>query len=892
MKSDVLTEWTKWLAEVVFIAMLYTLTGKLGFILAIPPGNVTSVWIPSGIALAAILLRGQRVWPGVWLGSFLVNSWFFAEIHTTPFISFVTASMIGAGSSLQAIVGAWLIQRWTGSCDPFDRREGVFKFLGIEIVVCTIAPLFGVTTLFLGGFVNLATVVQTSWTWWIGDLIGVISVAPLLVVWLRTPVFRWNGQQFSEAVFIAVVLAVLGYLMFGQEFGSMRISHPLAFLIIPVTVWAAFRFGLHGVTLSSFAVSLLAIWGTANGRGPFVRDTLNESLPLLQIFVGNLMMTGLILAASVTERREKEQALAELGTRKSAMLEVALDCIITADHDGKIIDFNPAAERTFGYHSNEVVGRELAETIVPPSLRERHRQGMARYLATGEGPMLERRIEMTAMRSDGSEFPVEMSIHAIQVGGKPFFTSYLRDITERKHLEETQRKLAAIVESSDDAIIGKTLEGIIISWNKGAERIYGYRADEVLGRSISLLIPPDRADEMSGFLKRLENGEHIKRHETICLRKDGNPIDVSLTVSLLKNSSGKIIGISMIARDIADRKRAEEALQNVVQQLEAQKKALDQFAIVAETDPEGRITYVNDQFCKIAKYSSEELLGKDHRDVVNSGYHPKEFWKEMWGTISQGKIWRGDVRNRAKDGEIYWVDTTIVPFMGQDGKPEKYLAIRAVITERKLAEEALRHSEERFRAFMDNSPAVAFIKDAAGRYIYINEPFRNMFGRPLEELRGKTDYDVWPPNTAKQLRENDVAVLNANKTIQMFESVPTPDGLPHHLLVYKFPILDVSGQRLLGGVALDITDRRKLEAAREQLRVQYQEAVEKIKTLSGFLPICASCKKIRDDKGYWQQIEDYIAEHSEAEFSHGICPDCAKKLYPEFPLEQKKPKRF
>ena len=94
MKSDVLTEWTKWLAEVVFIAMLYTLTGKLGFILAIPPGNVTSVWIPSGIALAAILLRGQRVWPGVWLGSFLVNSWFFAEIHTTPFISFVTASRV------------------------------------------------------------------------------------------------------------------------------------------------------------------------------------------------------------------------------------------------------------------------------------------------------------------------------------------------------------------------------------------------------------------------------------------------------------------------------------------------------------------------------------------------------------------------------------------------------------------------------------------------------------------------------------------------------------------------------------------------------------------------------------------------------------------------------
>ena len=129
-------------------------------------------------------------------------------------------------------------------------------------------------------------------------------------------------------------------------------------------------------------------------------------------------------------------------------------------------------------------------------------------------------------------------------------------------------------------------------------------------------------------------------------------------------------------------------------QLEGQKKALDQFAIVVETDAKGRITYVNDQFCQISKYSRKELIGKDHRDVANSGYHSKEFWKGFWTTIQSGKIWRGDVRNKAKDGTLYWEDTTVVPFLGKDGKPEKYLAIRANITERKLAEEEVLRSAQ------------------------------------------------------------------------------------------------------------------------------------------------------------------------------------------------------
>jgi two-component system CheB/CheR fusion protein len=250
-------------------------------------------------------------------------------------------------------------------------------------------------------------------------------------------------------------------------------------------------------------------------------------------------------------------SLTRQGGLDRALLETALDCIISMDSTGEIIEFNPAAERVFGYTRAEAVGRELAGLIIPEALRERHRAGLRRFLETGEGPVLGQRLEVNALRADGTQIQVELAITVLRAEAGPIFTAYLRDITDRTRGEEASRLLAAIIESSDDAIVSKDLNGIITSWNAGAERLFGYRPEEIIGKSILTLIPPDRHSEEPGIIERIRRGQRIDHYETVRRRKDGSLFDISVTVSPLRDKTGKIIGASKIARDITERTQNE-----------------------------------------------------------------------------------------------------------------------------------------------------------------------------------------------------------------------------------------------------------------------------------------------------------------------------------------------
>ena len=269
--------------------------------------------------------------------------------------------------------------------------------------------------------------------------------------------------------------------------------------------------------------------------------------------------------------------------------------------------------------------------------------------------------------------------------------SVLMQIQTRTALRDSEERLRAILESAVDGIMTIDEEGRIESMNPSGARMFGYNPDELAGRNVKLLIPAiGRKDYDSLFQRHPETVDGkmpaIDR-EVMGRRKDGAAFPLELSVAEARLAVGKrFVGF---LRDTTSRKSSEQQMLAALKELNEVRAALDEHSIVAITDASGKITYVNDKFCAISKYSREELLGQDHR-IINSRHHPKEFFRDLWNTIAHGKVWHGEIRNRARDGSFYWVDTTICPFLNEAGRPVQYVAIRTDITQRKADEAELR----------------------------------------------------------------------------------------------------------------------------------------------------------------------------------------------------------
>jgi len=541
------------------------------------------------------------------------------------------------------------------------------------------------------------------------------------------------------------------------------------------------------------------------------------------------------LQSEIAERERvegaNEQVLAELADQKFALDQHAI--VATTDVQGTITYVNDKFCAISKYSKEELLGQNHRILNSGHHPKEFFQQ-MYHAIANGEVW----RGEICNRAKDGLIYWVDTTIVPFAgPEGKPRqYVAIRADITERKRAEKALKESLgareqAFKEVADQkyaldqhAIVATTdVQGTITYVNDKFCAISKYSRDELLGQNHRILNSGHHAKEFfQQMYHTIANGGVW--HGEICNRaKDGWIYWVDTTIVPFAGEDGKPRQYVAIRADITERKRVEEALREslatskvALKDLADQKFALDQHAIVATTDVQGTITYVNDKFCAISKYSRQELVGQNHR-ILNSGHHPKEFFQQMYHTIANGEVWRDEICNRAKDGSIYWVDTTVVPFLDAYGKPRQYMAIRADITERKRAEEG----RERLAAVVESSDDAIISKDMDGTITGWNTGAEKVFGYLSSEAVGKSMRMLMPPERIDEEREI-LTRITRGESVEHFETIRVrKDGKKIDIAATISPIRD-SGGAIVGisKIARDVSARKQVE---ERLAGQSEE---------------------------------------------------------------------
>ena len=400
-----------------------------------------------------------------------------------------------------------------------------------------------------------------------------------------------------------------------------------------------------------------------------------------------------IYGIDIAERKRAEERL----VLQSTALEAAANGIVITDSHGIILWVNPAFSSLTGYSPKEVIGK------TPRTLKSgKHDSSFYRDLW---GTITAGRVwrgEITNRRKDGSLYTVETTITPVRnaAGEISHFIAIKQDVTEWKLIQESRRHLAAIVEQSDDAITSGDLDGTFTSWNASAQRLYNYAAEEILGRPVSVIVPRDRMGELREILEKFQSGEHIKNYETVRLKKGGIPVNVSITLSPIKNDVGQVTGISAVTRDITERKLAEEA----IRASSAYARSLIEASLdpLVTIGPEGTITDVNAATETATGRKRTELIGTDFSGYFTDPEKAKAGYQQVF---REGSVRDYPLELRHRDGNVTSVLYSATVYRDAAGKVVGVFAAARDITERKSAEEALQESNLQLEDALDNLSA-------------------------------------------------------------------------------------------------------------------------------------------------------------------------------------------
>jgi two-component system CheB/CheR fusion protein len=395
------------------------------------------------------------------------------------------------------------------------------------------------------------------------------------------------------------------------------------------------------------------------------------------------------------------------------------------------------------------------------------------------------------------------------------------NITERRRTAEMIRHIATIVEASADAIFSKDLDGIIRTWNRGAERLYGYTSAETIGRSVEMLIPADRAQEFASIMSRLRRGEYVEQLETERVCKDGRRVVVSLTVSPIHNGDGKVVSASVTARDITDRKHAEQELE-----LQAQMAVNLAEGVSLVRARDAVIVYTNERFEEMFQYGPGELIGK-HVRLLNAGEQasPGEQIEEIIRALRAKKVWAGEVQNVKKDGTTFWTYSSVSTFE-HPKFGEVWIGAVTDITKRKAAELAMHESEERLRAILDAASDAIITIDHDGIIRSVNAGTERMFGYAAAEMLGQ-NVTMLMPSPFREAHDGFMTRYRQTREKHIIGTTRQVDAQRKDGSVFpsELTVTEIEHLGLFTGIHRDLTERNQLEldvveaASREQRRI-------------------------------------------------------------------------
>jgi two-component system cell cycle sensor histidine kinase/response regulator CckA len=720
---DKMTRYFQTAAFIFVLAVLYFCAGSFGLSLAHVHPSASAVWPPSGIALAAILLWGYRLWPGIFLGAFAVN---IAAVG-----SVVTALSIAAGNTLEVILGATLVFRFANGPNAFEQTKNILKFILLAGILSTaVGAMIGVTSLSLGGLAQWDDLFNIWLTWWLGDAVGNLIVGSLLVLWVTQPLLPIKAVQLLEAAGLLLVLVLVGWLLF-----LTKIPSGLEYFALVPLLWAALRFGRRGAVTSAFAMSAVALWGTLRGLGPFVTSDPNQSLLLLQVFMATVTVTSLVMASVILERRRFEQRL----RIKDAVSRILAESPSMTDAAPKIIqvmcetgDWEVGAIWNVDRSLNElgcINFWSLPSGDVPEfealTRKTKFLPGVGlpgRVWSSGDPAWITDvtkdnnfpRASVAAKEGlhAGIGFPIKLADEVVGVMecfsreiGEPDndFLEMAGDIgaqlgqfMERKRAEdalrESESRLQVAMAAGEMGAWEWNLPTNRVSWSSSLEAIHGL-ARGTFGGSLEDFKRDIHAEDLELVLAQIEQtlATHGDFHVAYRIKRpDGVVRWVEGFGHVLLGANGQPEKLAGVCMDITERKRAENSLRAK----EAQVRLITDTApvMLAQCGRDERYRFVNRAFSERFGLTPEQIIGRTTSEIM--GAEAFETIRPHVETVLQGRPVEYEIEVPYERIGRRFVHVAHVPERDVQGNVVGWVSAISDITERKQAEAALEQAKD------------------------------------------------------------------------------------------------------------------------------------------------------------------------------------------------------